>query len=126
MEIKTTATIYNQMPFDNWEPQTLYVCSLFEILFIKDFRLTALDFYASYRLSDNISVFAAEFFAIYKALEISSHCNFSHIVILSDSINSLNDIKFKTSKLFPTLLNSVTSLLSSCKKLHFLLCSELL
>jgi len=76
--------------------------------------IPALDFYTSYRLSDNISVFAAEFFAIYKALEFSSHCNFSHIVILLDSIKSLNDIKFKTSKLFPTLLNLVTSLLSSC------------
>ena len=69
--------------------------------------IPALKSYTSYRLSDFVSVSAAELFAIYNALLISQSLGSSKVLILSDSLNSLKDIYFGSSRFFPELLNDI-------------------
>src|SRR6266568_3477748 len=69
--------------------------------------IPALKSYTSYRLSDYMSLLAAELFAIYKAMLISHSLCSSKILIISDSLISLKDIYFGSSRLFPELLNNI-------------------
>jgi len=66
-----------------------------------------LNSYSVYRLSDYISVFAAEFIAIKFALNIASAYDSEKVLIITDSLNALNDIYFGSSRLYPEILNDI-------------------
>ena len=69
--------------------------------------IPAYNFASSLRLSDNHSVTCAEFFAIFRALNINSIFNPTNVLILSDSFNSLKNIYFGFSSQRTEILNDI-------------------
>lgn len=83
--------------------------------------IPACDSFSSFRLSDNLSVHHAELLAILKALELSSTFLHSNVLILSDSLCSLQDISNGYSYKFPDILNSLIYLTYN-KQISFSFC----